>query len=55
MATTGKRYLERTRDQGTRRIVDSRMRSVLSAIAEEERGKALDAYLRATGRGSNRC
>ena len=47
MTTTGKRFIQRTKDKGTSRIVDYRTRSVLDAVCSEKRGKAQDAYLKA--------
>lgn len=48
MTTIGKRYMQRTKhpeEQG--RILDSHTRAVLNAVLQAERGRTLDAYLRA--------
>jgi len=50
MATTGKRYIDRTKEKDSQRILDARTRGVLDAVLRETRGKALGAYLRAMGR-----
>ena len=46
--TTGKRFTTRTKDRTSDRVLDARTRTVLQAVAQVPRGKALDAYLRAT-------
>ena len=48
MTTIGKRFIQRTHDKSSPRIVDRRTRAVLDAVLSEKRGKALEAYLRAT-------
>lgn len=45
--TTGKRFLDRTKDKDEARVLDARTRGILNAVLSERRGKALDAYLRA--------
>ncbi len=47
MATTGKRFLDRTHDRTGRKVLDARTKAVLTAVLNEPRGKALEAYLRA--------
>jgi len=54
MTTLGKRYIDRTHDRSSDRILDARTRSVLNAVLKEERGRALEAYLKATGRSLHR-
>lgn len=44
--TTGRKYGQRAKHHSTDRLLDHRTRAVLSAIGNEPRGKALDAYLR---------
>jgi len=46
MATTGKRFLDRTHDRSTHKVLDARTKTLLSAVLSEPRGKALEAYLR---------
>ncbi len=46
--TTGKRFTNRTKDRTSERVLDARTRSVLQAVSQLPRGRALDAYLRAT-------
>ncbi len=50
MSTTGKRFAKRTSDKFIHRVLDARTKAVLNAVLMEQRGGALDAYLRATGR-----
>jgi hypothetical protein len=40
MTTIGKRYLDRTKGKDEQRILDTRTRSVLSAVLTEKQGKA---------------
>ncbi|MEZ4755269.1 MAG: hypothetical protein R2817_00410 [Flavobacteriales bacterium] len=47
MSTTGKRYLERTQDRSTGRILDARTKAILNTVLKEDRGRALNGYLRA--------
>ena len=49
MSTTGKRFAKRTSDKSIHRVLDARTKAVLNAVLEEQRGAALDAYLRAIG------
>lgn len=46
--TTGKRFTDRTKDHSEQRVLDARTRAVLNSVASLPKGKALDAYLRAT-------
>lgn len=48
MATTGKKFAKRTKDPVIARVLDARTKAVLNAVSGERRGKALQAYLRAT-------
>lgn len=48
--TTGKRFVQRTKDQRTLHVIDARTKAVLNALADEPRGHAVEAYLRAMGR-----
>lgn len=48
--TTGKRFAQRTKDHSDARVLDARAKALLSALLNEPRGKALEAYLRAMGR-----
>lgn len=48
--TTGRRFTKRTKDHGEQHVLDARTKAVLSAIAHEPRGRALEAYLRAIKR-----
>lgn len=50
MTTVGKRYLSRMHRPAQDQVIDARTKAVLSAVATEERGKALSAYLRASGK-----
>jgi len=50
MSTTGKRFAKRTSDKFIHRVLDARAKAVLNAVLTEQRGGALDAWLRATGR-----
>jgi len=47
MATTGKRFLDRTQDRSGHKMLDARTKAVLNTVLSEPRGKALEAYLRA--------
>ncbi len=47
MSTTGKRYIDRTQDRSTDRILDARTKAILNTVMKEDRGRALNAYLRA--------
>ena len=49
MSTTGKRYIDRTRDRHASRMVDATTKAVLNAVLSENRGEALRAYLLARG------
>ena len=49
MSTTGKRYIDRTRDRRASRVVDATTRAVLNAVLSEGRGDAVRAYLLARG------
>lgn len=49
MTTLGKRYIDRTKENVSSKILDGRTRAVLNAVLAEKRGKALEAYLRAIG------
>lgn len=44
--TTGKKYIKRTKESGTARVIDARTRTILNAILAEPKGAALSAYLR---------
>ena len=46
MSTTGKRYMDRTHDRSTRKVLDARTKAVLNEVLMEPRGRALEAYLR---------
>ena len=46
MSTTGKRYMDRTHDRSTRRVLDARTKAVLNEVLTEPRGRAVEAYLR---------
>ena len=46
MATTGKRFADRTNDNVVRRVLDARTKSILDRVLMEQRGRSLDAYLR---------
>jgi hypothetical protein len=46
--TTGKRFLDRTKNSDNERIIDARTRTILSHVLREERGRTLQAYLLAT-------
>lgn len=48
--TTGRRFTKRTKDHGEQHVLDARTKAVLSAIANEPKGYALEAYLRAIKR-----
>lgn len=52
MSTTGKRFAKRTSDKFIHRVLDARAKAVLNAVLTEQRGGALDAWLRATGRNN---
>ncbi len=47
--TTGKRFMDRSKNMDSKRILDSRTRSVLHEVLREDRGRSLDAYLRVYG------
>jgi hypothetical protein len=47
MSTIGKRFVDRTHDRSTERIIDTRVKAVLSAVIAEPRGHALNAYMKA--------
>lgn len=47
--TTGKRFLDRSKNMGSKRILDARTRSVLHEVLKEDRGRGLEAYLRVFG------
>lgn len=47
--TTGRRFAQRTKDQRSLHLIDARTKAVLQALATEPRGKAVQAYLRASG------
>ena len=49
MSTTGKRFAKRTSDKFIHRVLDARTKAVLNAVLDEQRGTALDAWLRAMG------
>jgi hypothetical protein len=49
MSTTGKRFAKRTSDKFIHRVLDARTKAVLNAVLNEQRGTALDAWLRAMG------
>ena len=49
MATTGKRYIDRTHDTRASRVLDARTKAVLNAVLSEPRGASLRAYLFAKG------
>jgi outer membrane protein OmpA-like peptidoglycan-associated protein len=49
MSTTGKRYIQRTRDKQATRVLDSSTKAVLNAVLSERRGESLRAYLLARG------
>ncbi|MCC7502663.1 MAG: hypothetical protein IT229_09050 [Flavobacteriales bacterium] len=46
MSTTGKRYMDRTHDRSTRKVLDARTKAVLTEVLTEPRGRTLEAYLR---------
>lgn len=46
MSTTGKRYMDRTHDRSTRKVLDARTKAVLNEVLTEPRGRAVEAYLR---------
>lgn len=50
MATVGKKFSNRTQDPMINRVLDARTKAVLNAVSTERRGKALAAYLLATGK-----
>lgn len=50
MATTGRKFAERTHDKQMNKMLDASTKAVLSAVLNERRGAALDGYLRALGR-----
>lgn len=50
MATVGKKFSTRTQDPMIDRVLDARTKAVLQAVATERRGKALAAYLLASGK-----
>lgn len=52
MTTVGKRYLVRLHREGQDHVIDAHTKAVLKAVASEDRGKALAAYLRACGKRS---
>jgi len=47
MSTIGKRYIDRTGDRKSDRVLDARTKAILNSVMKEGRGRALDAYLRA--------
>lgn len=47
MATTGKKFAQRTKDTTLQRVLDARTKAVLNSVLTEPRGAALSAYLRA--------
>ncbi len=47
MSTIGKRYIDRTGDRNSDRVLDARTKAILNSVMKEGRGRALDAYLRA--------
>ncbi|MBS1582282.1 MAG: hypothetical protein JST66_08800 [Bacteroidetes bacterium] len=48
MATTGKKFAQRTKDTTMQqRVLDARTKAVLNSVLTEPRGAALSAYLRA--------
>lgn len=47
--TTGRKYVQRTKETTDQRVLDARTRCVLNAVITEPRGRALEAYLRALG------
>ena len=47
--TTGKRFIDRSKNRDPKRILDARTRSVLHEVLNEERGRALNAYLQVFG------
>ncbi len=47
--TTGKRFIDRSKNVDSKRILDARTRSVLNEVLREDRGRSLDAYLRVFG------
>jgi hypothetical protein len=47
MATTGRKFAQRTKDNTAQRVLDARTKAVLNSVLTERRGAALDAYLRA--------
>lgn len=49
MSTTGKRYIDRTRDKRASRVLDAKTKTVLSTVLSEPRGESLRAYLFAKG------
>ncbi|MCB0795772.1 MAG: hypothetical protein KDB88_13650 [Flavobacteriales bacterium] len=50
MSTTGKRYIERTKDRSAERVLDARTKAVLESVLNEPRGGAVRAYLLAKGK-----
>lgn len=50
MATIGKKFADRTHDKQMNKMLDAGTKAVLTSVLSEQRGAALDAYLRATGR-----
>jgi hypothetical protein len=50
MATIGKKFADRTHDKQMNKMLDAGTKAVLTSVLSEQRGTALDAYLRATGR-----
>ncbi|MFZ1686098.1 MAG: hypothetical protein WAU70_01675 [Flavobacteriales bacterium] len=49
MATTGKKFADRTHDKQMNKMLDASTKAVLSAVLSEPRGTGLNAYLRALG------
>jgi len=45
MATTGKRFQDRTHDRTLDKVLDARTKAVLSTVLREPRGQAVKAYL----------
>ena len=45
MATTGKRFQDRTHDRTLDKVLDARTKAVLSTVQREPRGQAVKAYL----------
>jgi hypothetical protein len=54
MATSGKRYTQRTSDDVIHRILDARTKALLNAVMREPQGAAVKAYLLAFGREADR-